>query len=136
MSPSLSLQRMIRARLIADPAVIALVPANDITDRHGRPVRFPSITFGEGREYPLGAVKRDSARVALDLHVWTDTPGTAQAKRITDAVRRALRNAPWETEGHNTMDLAFVSARYMPDPASADTTHGLITFDAFTLEAA
>lgn len=136
MSPSLALQTSIRSRLVDAPAVVALVPAKDITDRHGRPARFPSITFGEGREYPLGGVKRDSARVALDLHVWTDTPGTAESKRITDALRRALREAPWSAEGHVVMDLVYTGARYMPDPSSADTTHGVVTFDAFMLEAA
>lgn len=134
MSPALALQAMILARLAADPAVTALVPADDISDRHSGPAAFPSIIFGEGREYPLGGIKRDSARVALDLHVWTDTPGSGDAKEIANAVRRALRDAPWETEGHVVMDLAFVSARYMADPADADVTHGVITLDALTLE--
>lgn len=135
-SPSLALQTTIRARLIADPAVLALVPANDITDRHGRPARFPSITFGEAREYPLGGVKRDSARVALDLHIWTDTPGTRDSKSIADALRRALRAAPWSAEGHVVLDLQYESTRFMPDPAEADVTHGVVTFGAFLLEAA
>lgn len=126
---------MIRTRLVADPAVLALVPANDITDRHGRPVRFPSITFGEGREYPLGSVKRDSARVVLDLHIWTDTPGTRDSKRLADAIRRALRAAPWSTEGHVVLDLQYESSRFIPDPASTDVTHGVVSFDAFMLEA-
>lgn len=135
MSPSFALQVLIHDRLTTDPAVTALVPAKDITDRHGRPARFPSITFGEARENRLGAVKRESARVALDIHVWTDTPGTRDAKQIVDAARRALRNDPWEAEGHAVIDLRVDGARYMPDPASADVTHGVLTADAFMLEA-
>ena len=134
MSPSLALQAGIRARLIADPAVIEAVPAADITDKHGRVARFPSVTFGEFREYVLAPMKRDSTRVSLDLHVWTDTPGTRDAKRLTDTLRRALRDGPWKAEGHIVMDLAFSGARYLPDPENPDITHGVISFDAFMLE--
>ncbi len=136
MSPSLALQTMIDARLCADAAVVALVPADDITDRRGRPAAFPSILFGEAREYPLGAVKRDSTRLSLDLHVWTDTLGTREAKEIVSAMRRALRDAPWEADGHAVLDLRFEGARYMPDPGDADITHGVVTVDAFMLETA
>ncbi|MER2263884.1 DUF3168 domain-containing protein [Methylobacterium oxalidis] len=136
MSPSLALQKLVRARLVADPAVVALVPADDITDRHGRPARFPSIVFGEGREHRLGAMKRESSRVVLDIHVWCDSPGTRQSKLIVDAIRRALRASPWSADGHAVLDLQFVSARYLPDPASADLTHSIVTFDSFMLETA
>lgn len=135
-SPALALQTLVRGRLITDPAVTAFVPAADITDRHGRPARFPSITFGEAREYPLGGIKRDSARIVLDVHLWSNAPGTRDAKRLGDAVRHALRDDPWSAEGHIVMDLRFAGARYMPDPASADVTHGVVTLDAFMLEAA
>jgi hypothetical protein len=134
MSPSFALQVLIHERLSAAPAVTALVPARDITDRHGRPARFPSIAFGEGREYPLGGVKRDSARVSFDLHVWTDTPGTRDAKLIVDAARRTLRDAPWDADGHAVLDLRFEGARYLPDPGAADITHGVLTLDAFLIE--
>lgn len=134
-SPSFALQVMMHERLTADPAVTTLVPADDITDASPLQAVYPSIRFSEGREYPLGSVKRSSSRVALDLHVWTDTAGTAEAKAITAAVRRALRDDPWSAEGHIVMDLAFVSARFMPDPANADITHGVVTFDAMMLEA-
>lgn len=136
MSPSLALQAMIDARLCADAAVLALVPADDIDDRRGRPASYPSILFGEAREYPLGAVKRDSTRLSLDLHVWTDTPGTREAKEIVSAVRRALRDAPWEADGHAVLDVRFEGARYLPDPSNADITHGVVTVYAFMLETA
>lgn len=134
MSPSFALQKLIHARLCADPAVTALVPAAGITDRHGRPARYPSITFGEGREYPLSGVKRDSARVSFDLHAWTDTPGTRDAKQLVDAVRRSLRDGPWEADGHAVLDLRFEGARYLPDPNSPDLTHAVLTLDAFMIE--
>lgn len=136
MSPSLALQHMIRARLVADPAVLALVPANDIADRHGRPARFPSITLGEGREYRLGSVSREASRVVVDLHVWTDTAGTAQSKAIADAVRRAVRHEPWTVDQHMLMEFRYEGSRFMADPGSTDTTHGVMSFEAHMVEAA
>lgn len=134
MSAAYALQTSMFETLTADPAVLDLVPVEHIAEVQGLPAAWPSILFGEAREYPLGQVQRASTRVMIDVHVWTDTPGTRQAKQITAAVRRALRDGPWLAEGHVIMDLAFSGARYLPDPGSADVTHGVITFDAFMLE--
>lgn len=135
MSPALALQNMIRVRLVADQAVTALVPPAHISDRT-RPARFPSITLGEAREYALGAVKRDASRVVVDVHVWTDTAGSGVSKALAHAVRRAMRDGPWVAAGHTVMDLQFSGSRFMPDPAGEDVTHGVVSFDAYMVEAA
>jgi hypothetical protein len=136
MSASLAIQAMIRARLIADPAVMALVAPSDIADRHGRPARFPSITFGEAREYALGTVSREAARVVIDLHLWTDTPGTTDSKTLAAAAHRAIRNDPWVAPGFNVMSLRSDGTRFMADPDTADVTHGVASYVVHMTEAA
>lgn len=135
MSAALALQAMVRARLVADPAVLALVPADDITDRAGIKAQFPSIRFGESREYPLGDVSREAARVVIDLHYWTATPGTAESKTLAAAVNRAIRNDPWSAPGFDVMQLRSDGVRFMADPDTADVTHGVATYTAFMVEA-
>ncbi len=135
MSASLALQTMIRTRLVADPAVTALVPPDHIADRPAQaPARFPAITLGAAREYPVGFLSRDASRVAVDLHVWTDTPGTAASKALADAVRRALRDAPWSADGQSVQQFRYSGAHFMADPADVDVTHGVISFEAHCVE--
>lgn len=135
MSAALALQAMVRDRLVADPAVMALVAADDITDGAGLVARFPSIRFGESREYPLGDVSREAARVVLDLHIWTGTPGTVEGKTLAAAVNRAIRNDPWAAPGWHVMNLRSDGTRFMADPDAADVTHGVASYAAHMVEA-
>ena len=134
MSAALSIQAMIRQRLVADPAVLALVPAGHIADRAARPALFPSIALGSAREYPVGFLGRDASRVVVDLHVWTNTPGTAASKAIADAVRRALRDMPWEAKGQSVQHFRYSGASFMPDTAGEDIVHGVVSFEAHCVE--
>ena len=71
--PSLALQGMIRARLIADAATTALVPATNILDRNHRPEQFPAIIIGEGQAILMADNIQDSFHdhAFADLHIWT-----------------------------------------------------------------
>ncbi|MGJ3264867.1 MAG: DUF3168 domain-containing protein [Salinarimonas sp.] len=89
----LDLQQALRARLVADPALAALVPAENVVDRTGLPERFPCVIFGEGQIVPEDiTLDRRHARVFVTLHVWAREPSSVTVKRIAEAVRGALRD--------------------------------------------
>lgn len=133
MSPALALQTMIRTRLVADASVRALVSADAIADQSGRPVDLPSIVIGEDQEIPLGTACRHATRVVSTIHVWAEGDDMLEAKAITDAMRRALRVAPWEAEGHIVMDLRYDGARFLRDP-EGDVAHAVVSLEAYMLE--
>lgn len=127
-SPSLSIQRSIRAALIADAAVSALVPAAQIYDRHQRPEVFPCIVLGEDQEiYEDMTLERDTLRVVSTIHIWSREPSLTGVKTIADALRRALIGNPTVTA--NLIHFHFENVRFMRDPDGV-TAHGVITFEA------
>src|SRR5262245_25778670 len=93
--PSAAMQKMIRARLIASADVLALVPADKIFDRNGRPEAPVCITIGEGVADFADRFDTFYDRPSLDLHIWAKENSFANVKEITGAVRAALRDGPW-----------------------------------------
>ena len=90
--PSLDLQQAVRARLVASPAVIALVPAGSIFDRSRRPESFPCVIMGEGQTVNEALTYgRQHVRCYLDVHVWTHADALSSVKAISGPVVAALR---------------------------------------------
>ncbi|MFN3362824.1 MAG: DUF3168 domain-containing protein [Allorhizobium sp.] len=127
--PSLALQTLIRSRMIGTPAVTALVAPDAITDRSTRPTAFPCIVLGEGQTLFADNLDRYHEQAFLSLHVWTKEPGLEQVKRISAAIRDALRESPWRVQGHIAHGVTVSSARYLHDP-SGQHGHGVIAIDA------
>lgn len=121
--PTLALQTAIRSRLIATPAVTALVSADRIIEGPTRPERFPSIIFGTGKTVFAGRVYSwRHVWTYLDIHVWTLEGGTEAARAIANEVDRALV-APLTVPGFELLDGNFsvTDARFFRDP---DALHG------------
>ncbi len=121
--PTLALQTAIRSRLIATPAVTALVSADRIIEGPTRPERFPSIIFGTGQTVFAGRVHSwRHVWAYLDIHIWTLEGGTEAARSITNEVDRALV-APLTVPGFELLDGNFsvTDARFFRDP---DALHG------------
>jgi hypothetical protein len=118
--PILPLQAAIRSQLIADGNVTALVPANSILDQNQRPSVIPALLLGEGQTIPDEGLARDRFQVFLDLHVWTEEPGTAVSKQIVGAIRNCLYDWTPSAAGLEVADLYVESTRFMRDP---DTVH-------------
>ncbi|MBN9437031.1 DUF3168 domain-containing protein [Bosea sp. (in: a-proteobacteria)] len=133
--PSLAIQTLLYARLIADPAVTALVPVANISDRSSLPTVFPSIIIGEG--VTLYSDRYDSFHEAVSatVHVWTEETGLVQAKEIAGAVRAALRDAPWATADHTCHGVTMSSGRFLRDP-SGEHGHAVLHVDAILQERA
>jgi hypothetical protein len=125
-SPSLELQAAIRAALIADPGVTALVPPANIYDRSRRPEVFPSVILGEDMEQDAGLDEnvRCFIRVTSTIHVWQREPSSVGVKRIAAVIRAAVA-----TRVSGFEDVRFESARFIRDP-DGETAHGIITFES------
>lgn len=132
--PSLAVQIAIRERLVATPAVTALVPALQIFDGPTRPETFPSIIIGTGQTIlePI-TLTRSHIRVALDVHTWTEGDGLEPAKIIAGAATKALADKP-SIAGYRVVDWTLTGSRYMRDPGKFG--HAVTTVEALLQEAA
>ncbi|GGO55216.1 Protein of unknown function [Roseovarius pacificus] len=126
MSEDLAVQKAIRARLAASPAVTALVPSGAILDRNQRPAPDPSIILGESQEVDEGtSLQRDRTRIYHTLHIWKREPSLTGVKAICGAVRTALKADRLELDGYHCADWHVSSARYLRDP-DGETSHGVM----------
>lgn len=143
--PSLALQKMIYARLIAAPgitggpnvisSIYTLVPAANIFDRNRRPERLPCIIIGDGVTAYGNNLDSFHDKVVADIHIWTTDGSLSFLKQIAGAVRTALRAGPWITEGFNTSNVSFVGFRMVRDPIS-NYSHGILSLEAIMQELA
>ena len=134
MSAALALQKAVRGRLVASPAVLALVEAAQIVDRHGTPAAFPSILLGEDQELDAEITfERRHVRVFSTLHVWDRSAGTTRAKAIAGAIRDALHGVDLPLDAGRLLDLKHASTRYLRDP-DGQTTHAVVTLEALIQE--
>lgn len=135
MSANLALQKSVRGRLIATPGCTDLVPEQNILDRHARPAPDPSIIIGEGQSLDAGRIARNVQQIVLDLHIWKKEPSTEGSKRIAGAIRTALRAALPAVDGYTFTDCHVAGERFLRDP-DGETSHGVVTVQAFASEAA
>lgn len=127
--PSLALQTAIRARLIATPAVTALVPAASIFDRTTRPEDFPCIVIGDGQTVLEGiCYSVRSVRVFADLHLWAKESGLENVKTLAGAAFDALfRELP--VPGFMVNLCHATGIRFMRDPGG-EHSHAVLTVEA------
>lgn len=133
--PSLAIQRAMRARLIAAPAVTALVPAERIFDGRWRTEQLPCIIIGEGSVLYSDEYVSFHDEAYLDVHVWAREEGFELAKEITGAIRTALKQAPWTAEGHIVHGITVSKARFIRGK-DAENAHAIISVDAIMQGAA
>ena len=132
MSKSLALQKALRAAFTASPAVLALVPAAHIVDRHLRPAPSPSVILGEETAGPdAGNVARDREELFHTLHIWQEEPGTVGVKAIMAALADCLTLDPRPIlgGGYHLADWQIASRRAFRDP-DGKTAHGVLTIRA------
>lgn len=128
--PTLALQTALRAHLIADPAIIALVPADHIRSGSTRPDKLPTIVIGDGRNIMHGRAGGGQfvAGVWLDLHVWAQEDGHDRAKTIGAAVARRLINWP-ATSDFELDEFKHIRTVWPRDP-DPDYGHGVLSVEA------
>lgn len=132
--PSLAIQRAIRARLAADPAVTALVPAERIFDGRWRTDQLPCIIVGEGSvNYSNEYTETYYNEVYLDVHVWAREEGFEQTKEICGAIRNCLKQAPWSVDSYFVQGISPSNARFIRGK-DAENAHAIISVDAVMQE--
>ncbi len=124
--PSLLIQTAVRARLIASPAMMELVPADHIICGRKLPELDREILIGEG----LTVFDPFYSNVHLDLHVWVKETGFDITKAIASAAYDALQiiRDPWMA-GESMVHRLDMSARYLRDP-HGEYAHGVLSLDA------
>jgi hypothetical protein len=134
MEPSLATQIAVRARLIATPAVTALVAATSIFDRTTRPEKFPAIVIGDGQTVREAiTLTRGHVRVFSDLHIWINEGGLEGVKTLAGAVTTGLKAKP-TIEGFRVVDWLIHSVRFLRDPG--EYGHAIVSIEALVSEAA
>lgn len=133
MDVSVAMQTAIRSCLVGDATVSALVDGR-VLDQWGGPTAFPTIILGDDQ-----VIADDDDSVCLSevfhtLHVWARGPGTAGAKQIVDAIRRAVRSLAGPVEEHRLLSITFRGARYLRSD-EADIVHGVVTLRSLVQEA-
>ncbi len=129
--PVLALQTAIYQRLVADPAVTALVPVDHIRAGSTRPDKTPCIILGDGNTTLHGQDYRAqrTAWVYLDLHIWTLDAGQDAAKEIAGAVMKALDKQHLPINGADCDHFRLTGARFLRDPDPA-FGHGVLSTEA------
>ncbi|OKO88054.1 hypothetical protein AC629_10925 [Bradyrhizobium sp. NAS80.1] len=128
--PSLALQKAIRARLIASPELMALVPADHVIDANGRPEIMPAVYIGEGQSI----LRRWDATSYTTLHVWFAEPGLVRCKEAVSAIVAALRidaqvDGVLPIDGFTVHDMQATQTRYLRDP-HGPFSHGIVSVAA------
>lgn len=130
-----ALQRAVVATLKADARVLVALGGPRIYDRPpnshvvaGRHIDgppFPYVTIGDDDIIDDSNTCERAYEAYVTVHVWSREVGRREAKRIGDAVARAL-NSELTLSGFVCIHHEFRSARYFPDPDGL-TTHGVLT---------
>lgn len=137
MSASLALQKALRTRLVATPAVTDLVPALAILDRNQRPAPSPSIVLGEAQEVDEGNdLGRRQVRIFHTVHVWKREASLEGVSGICGRIRAAVNPARLVLgPGYHCADAKVSGIRTLRDP-DGETSHGVVTIEALVQEVA
>lgn len=123
-------QKAVHARLCADAAVTALLPAAaaGICDGVQEDAPFPYIAMGELEASPLegDGAARD---IALDIRVVSKARGFAEVRALMAAVSASLHEADIVIDGHRAVLCREVSARTY---FSGAQRHGVLRFRIVT----
>lgn len=136
MSADLAVQKAIRARLAATPAVTALVAAGRIVDDHTDKA-VPRIVLGDSQALDPGtSTARALTEVFHTIHVWTREPSTEGAKIIAGAIRAAIHAGRLDLgAGFHAADGRVSSMRFLRDP-DGEHTHGVVVVEVLAQEVA
>jgi hypothetical protein len=126
--PDLEIQGEVVKRLKADPAVTALVNGR-IYDSVPSTATFPYVSYG-----PSDLVTDDAECITAfsgfhQLDAWSRAVGYPEVKKIADAVRRSLHDAPLALPSNALVFFEHRSTRYVRDPDGL-TSHAVIQLES------
>lgn len=129
--PILTLQTAIRASLIRNPKLIALVPATNIRSGSTRPDMETCIILSDGSTSLHGYdyTAQRTAWAYLDLHIWTLNAGQDAAKEIAGVVMATLAKDNIAISGGYCDQFRIVNSRFPRDP-DPQYGHGILSVEA------
>lgn len=135
MNAELEVQKALRARLIGNAELLAILPAAHVVDTGSRPSAMPSIIIGDGQAVDEGtSIKRTHLRIFHDLHVWMRESATEGVKRICGLIHDELRKGRLALpEGLHCADLIVSRRRHLRDPDGLHA-HSVMTIEVLVSE--
>lgn len=129
--PAFALEEAMRARLIATPALTALLGGAHVFDEAPRGEKAPHVIFAaiETRDWSVKDQKAHEHFVSLDVKSNARSRKLAQA--IVGEIETALDNAVLTLTGHTLINLRLVFWTVTRDK-STDTFSGVMRFRAAT----
>jgi len=130
--PSLALQTAVRSALIASPAVLEHVAADNIRAGAIRPDNTPAIVLAPARVAVLGRASGGQivAEVRAMLNIWAVDDGSTVAQAVAGAVLAVLMDAP-PADGFSIDEFDRPELAWMRDPDPARSyTHGAVSLRA------
>lgn len=129
MSVSVSFQDLVLAKLLASPAVTAIV-GDRIVDGNDDDLSFPNITFGPSDFTPDDVDCIRGREETLQLDCWTRDGGKKwPCRKLVDAVKDALHDADGELETGSLVLMRVDLVRVLDNPDGI-TTHGVVQVTA------
>jgi len=126
----LSLQKAIVEALLADTTITAIV-GDRVYEEVMENSEFPYIVLGDTQEIDDSVQCLDASEIFVDVHAWTNTPGFADIKRLTNAIRRVIHNADLVLDEERCVSIRHRITRTFPDQDIV-VKHSIVTFSALT----
>lgn len=126
--PSLEILSAVVGALKAEPAVAALV-ADRVYDRAPQRVMFPFVRVPDIQIINDDAECIDAFEVYIDVHVFSRSYGSVEARQVCSAAHTALHDNQLTLPSYVMVEMRHAVTRVLLDP-DGETSHGIITFRA------
>lgn len=128
--PTIAFRKAIGDHLASDPAVSALVDAENIRAGDFRPDELPAVLFGAVTTLMHGRAsgRQFVASVNVDLHIWAVEDGLDRAQTIGAAAARRLMD--WPADGAIQFDAFRHTRTVWPRDPNPQFGHGVMSVEA------
>ena len=106
-SAVIALRKAVRAALIADAPLLALLGGAKIFDEAPRDALTPYVTFGDALARELSTSLYPGLEQVLVLHVWSMQGGAREGLEIADRIAFLLDDAAMTLDTHRLINLRF-----------------------------
>jgi len=108
-SPIIAVRKSIRARLLADAALVASLGGNKVFDETPRNVEPPYVLFADAQMKDWSADLSRGAEQFVLIAVISTQRGLSQALGVAQQIIDLVDEAPLSPENHALIDLRFIS---------------------------
>ena len=102
-----------------------------VFDAVPRGAAFPYIVIGDDAEANWDTATEAGSEHTLSVHIWSRAGGHKEIKRAAAAVRDTLGGAALTLDGHDLIDIRFLSADFRREP-DGQTFRAVLRFRAVT----